>query len=213
MKTNDLETPNDTFEGRQRSLVFFAFLFAGVSALGAADLITDISEGASPTHWAIESALLAGGIVGLVVMVRQWFGLRAEAANLVSEKRSLDERLQAKAAQADELTDELAQTLAEAEKWRKEARDLMRGLGIAIESQFDEWDLTDAEKEVALLLLKGLSHKEVANVRDTAPATARQQARSVYQKAGLSGRNDLSAFFLEDLLLPSQMREQDDHSA
>ena len=31
---------------------------------------------------------------------------------------------------------------------------------------------------------------------------ARQQARSVYRKGGLSGRHDLAAFFLEDLLAP-----------
>ena len=30
----------------------------------------------------------------------------------------------------------------------------------------------------------------------------REQARALYRKAGLSGRASLSAFFLEDLLLP-----------
>jgi hypothetical protein len=39
-------------------------------------------------------------------------------------------------------------------------------------------------------------------VRSITEATARQQARGVYKKAGLSGRSDLAAFFLEDLLLP-----------
>lgn len=33
-------------------------------------------------------------------------------------------------------------------------------------------------------------------------ATVRQQARNLYKKAGLSGRHDLAAFFLEDLLTP-----------
>jgi DNA-binding NarL/FixJ family response regulator len=55
---------------------------------------------------------------------------------------------------------------------------------------------------VALLLLKGLSLKEVAAVRATAERTIRAQARSVYSKAGLTGRAALSAFFLEDLLAP-----------
>lgn len=62
--------------------------------------------------------------------------------------------------------------------------------------------MSPAEKEVALLLLKGLSHKDIADVRSVTEATARQQARAVYKKAGLAGRNDLAAFFLEDLLLP-----------
>lgn len=62
------------------------------------------------------------------------------------------------------------------------------------------WELSPAEKEVALLLLKGLSHKEIAEVRGTSEATVRQQSRALYKKAGLTGRHDLAAFFLEDLL-------------
>ena len=66
--------------------------------------------------------------------------------------------------------------------------------------QLGRWELTAAEKEVAILVLKGLSHKEVADVRKTSERTARKQARAVYKKAGLDGRAALSAFFLEDLL-------------
>ncbi len=55
---------------------------------------------------------------------------------------------------------------------------------------------------VARLLLKGLSHKEIATVRGASEATARQHATAVYKKANLAGRAELAAFFLEDLLLP-----------
>ena len=51
-------------------------------------------------------------------------------------------------------------------------------------------------------LTKGLSLKEVATVRATSERTVRAQARSLYAKAGLTGRAALSAFFLEDLLAP-----------
>ena len=94
-------------------------------------------------------------------------------------------------------------TAADAARWRKEARDLIAGLGAAIDEQFERWKLSPAEKEVGLLLLKGLSHKEVAEARSVTEATARQQARAVYKKARLSGRHDLAAFFLEDLMLPT----------
>ena len=53
-----------------------------------------------------------------------------------------------------------------------------------------------------MFLLKGLSHKEVAYARGVSEATARQQAGAVYKKAGLLGRHDLAAFFLEELALP-----------
>lgn len=88
------------------------------------------------------------------------------------------------------------------QRWRNESRSLLNGLGEAIETQFSRWNLTEAEREVALLLLKGLSHQEVATVRAVSERTVREQARSIYAKAGLTGRAALSAFFLEDLLAP-----------
>ena len=91
---------------------------------------------------------------------------------------------------------------AQGQRWRTEARSYLDGLGAAIETQFSRWNLTEAEREVALLLLKGLSHQEAATVRAVSERTVREQARSIYSKAGLTGRTALSAFFLEDLLAP-----------
>jgi DNA-binding CsgD family transcriptional regulator len=91
---------------------------------------------------------------------------------------------------------------AQGQRWRTSARSHLVGLGEAIETQFSRWNLTEAEREVALLLLKGLSHQEVATVRAVSERTVREQARSIYSKAGLTGRTALSAFFLEDLLAP-----------
>jgi DNA-binding CsgD family transcriptional regulator len=88
------------------------------------------------------------------------------------------------------------------QRWRSESRVLLNGLGEAIDAQFTRWSLTDAEREVALLLLKGLSTKEIAAVRAGSERTVREHARAIYSKAGLTGRAALSAFFLEDLLAP-----------
>lgn len=88
------------------------------------------------------------------------------------------------------------------QRWRSESRSLLEGLGQAIDAQFTRWSLTDAEREVALLLLKGLSTKEIAAVRACSERTAREHAHAIYTKAGLTGRAALSAFFLEDLLAP-----------
>ena len=97
---------------------------------------------------------------------------------------------------------ELEIARAQGQRWRAEARAHLNGLGQAIDAQFSRWTLTEAEREVALLLLKGLSHKEVAAIRATSERTVREQARSLYAKAGLTGRAALSAFFLEDLIAP-----------
>ena len=90
----------------------------------------------------------------------------------------------------------------ESKKWKAENAHLLEGLDNAIEKQFGVWGLTSAEKEIALLLLKGLSLKEVAQVRNTSERTVQQQTIAIYSKAGHSGRASLSAFFLEDLFLP-----------
>ena len=90
------------------------------------------------------------------------------------------------------------------QRWRADARSLLDGLGAAIDVQFSRWNLTEAEREVALLLLKGLSTKEIAQVRAASERTVREQARAVYTKSALTGRAALSAFFLEDLLAPIQ---------
>ncbi len=98
---------------------------------------------------------------------------------------------------------ELAVAREEGAAWRQRVKGLMQGLGAAIDQQFDTWQLTPAEKEVALLLLKGFSHKEVAQLRNRGERTVRQQALAVYRKSNLSGRASLAAYFMEDLLLPS----------
>ena len=109
--------------------------------------------------------------------------------------------LRAAEARAARLDVNLEVALKEASRYKAEAHEALRGLGEAIDSQFERWELTPAEREVGLLLLKGLSHKEVADVRSTSEPTVRQQALMVYRKSGLRNRSDLSAFFLEDLLL------------
>ncbi|NQV72139.1 hypothetical protein HQ496_03375, partial [bacterium] len=49
--------------------------------------------------------------------------------------------------------------------------------------------------------LKGYSHQEIAHIYERSERTIRQHAGVVYQKSNLSGRAELAAFFLEDLLV------------
>ena len=77
-----------------------------------------------------------------------------------------------------------------------------------MDKQFAAWGMTAAEREIGLLMLKGLSHKEIATLRATSDATVRQQAQSIYRKADLPGKTAFSAYFLEDLFAPEQMQNQ-----
>ncbi|RFF28862.1 helix-turn-helix transcriptional regulator [Wenzhouxiangella sp. 15181] len=104
--------------------------------------------------------------------------------------------------QLNQMHTRLDSVQAESRRWRERYQSTIRGLSEAIQEQFEAWQLSKAEAEIALLLLKGLSLKEIAAVRTTGERTVREQARAIYRKAGLTGRSELSAFFLEDLLLP-----------
>lgn len=161
----------------RRALVLFAL----IATLIAVDLAADWGEGAGAAHVLFEALVMALATAGLLFVAQRLRRLHGDAQRLRGE---------------------LAVSHEEAERWRSEARELLAGLGAAIDRQFERWQLTPAEREVGLLLLKGLSHQEVADVRGTSERTVRQQARAVYKKAGLSGRADLAAYFLEDLLLP-----------
>lgn len=73
-------------------------------------------------------------------------------------------------------------------------------LAEVIGRQFADWGLTGAERDVGMLALKGLDVAEIAALRGSAPGTVRAQLTRVYAKAGVSGRAQFAAFFVEDLL-------------
>lgn len=82
-----------------------------------------------------------------------------------------------------------------------QALEVARGaLGAVIDSQFTAWGLTPAERDVAFLALKGLDVAEIAELRGAAQGTVRAQLTRIYAKAGVSGRAQFAAFFVEDLL-------------
>ncbi len=166
-------------------------VLGSIAVLLAIDLVADASR-TSPRHVLME---LAAAIV-----------LLAAAATLLVRSIASHRILEG---HVGELEGRLKASGEEAERWRLEARQALEGLGAAIDRQCDRWGLTDAERAIALLLLKGLSMKEIAEARGTSERTVRQQALAVYRKAGLEGRAELSAFFLEDLLLPSETPRPD----
>ncbi len=73
-------------------------------------------------------------------------------------------------------------------------------LAQVIDTQFTDWRLTPAERDVGLLALKGLDVAEIAAVRGAATGTVRAQLAHIYAKTGVSGRAQFAAFFVEDLL-------------
>lgn len=97
---------------------------------------------------------------------------------------------------------------SEGDDWRAKVQSHMAGIRIEMEKQFEEWGMTAAEQEIGMLILKGLSHKEVASLRGTSEATVRQQAQAIYHKSNLPGKTAFSAYFLEDVFSPQVMAEE-----
>lgn len=89
------------------------------------------------------------------------------------------------------------------ERMREQERalDTARGeFAVVIDQQFTDWALTPAERDVGLLALKGLDVAEIAELRGAAQGTVRAQLTRIYAKAGVSGRAQFAAWFVEDLL-------------
>jgi len=158
-------------------------ILGGIAAVLAADLLSDYQAGRGPVHFSLEMGAGLLALAGVAYFVRHAWEIQGVA---------------------DDLERDLRASEAEARRWRVEAQQALEGLGAAIDREFTKWSLTDAERSVALLLLKGMSHKEIANQRGTNEGTVRQQALAIYRKTGLSGRSSLAAFFLEGLVLPDR---------
>ena len=84
---------------------------------------------------------------------------------------------------------------------------LTRQLEVAA-GQFEEqlgltlvsWSLTDAEKEVAVLAMKGFSNAEIAELRNTSLPTVKSQMTAIFRKSGCTSRQQLISYLVDDLV-------------
>ena len=162
-----------------RPLLIGVLLLIVVS--GTVDLVLDAPDSWRSIHVIYEIVLIVGALATTALLWLRW--IRAERS-LSTTRRALHEHQ------------------AERDAWRASAERALLGFGAAIDDQLSRWGLTAAEREVALLLLKGKSHKAIAYETGRSERTVRQHAVTVYQKSGLAGRAELAAFFLEGVVLP-----------
>lgn len=69
-----------------------------------------------------------------------------------------------------------------------------------LNSRFNEWGLTGAERDVALFAIKGLSVQEMARLRETSEGTIKAQTAAIYRKANVTGRPQLLSLVIEDMM-------------
>ncbi|MFN4141767.1 helix-turn-helix transcriptional regulator [Aestuariivirga sp.] len=84
---------------------------------------------------------------------------------------------------------------------------LERSVGMAsaalqdvIQSHFDEWKLTASERDVAALMVKGLSISEIAGVRGTAEGTVKAHLNAIYRKANARNRAEVLSTIMDTLI-------------
>ena len=169
-----------TFVRRNERLLILVGL-ASIALVVAFDIYLDIKEGLPFDHLLHETFILGFCLV-----------LTLFQARVITRQR---ERLTVSEKEIKSLT------LSRKEFQRKSMR-FSSEFADAVSQQFMDWNLTEGERDVALLLIKGRSMKEIAEDRKSKEATVRQQATAIYKKANLEGRQELTAFFLEDLFSP-----------
>jgi DNA-binding NarL/FixJ family response regulator len=185
MRLNTAEHMEHDLDSRLHVILAIALLSIMIG--GTADLMMD-----KPTTWLsfhviFETMMVAAA---LVMATTLWLGWWRSAHSAVSLRVSLDAQR------------------AERDAWKASARAALEGLGHAIDAQFAAWRLTPTERQVALMLLKGYSHKQIAAMTTRGERTVRQHAGAVYEKAGLAGRAELAAYFLHDLMLPEEIERR-----
>ena len=177
----EVQTRSDGDDGRMlRALL--AIVLVGTMLGGGIDLFLDAPYSWRSPHVLYEMTLIVAALATAALL---WSGWWRSRRTLIETRNVLAERS------------------AERDAWRASADAALAGLGKAISERFAGWGLTPVEREIALLLLKGRSHKQIAYTTGRSERTVRQHAVAVYQKSGLNGRAELAAFFLEDILLPN----------
>ena len=161
-----------------KDLFLFTILVLVVVASGI-DLYTDLSHGVTGQHVAKEAAIMAIAALGIAWLL---YGLHRQNKKISALRKELEET---------------RQPAVPPSTYILRAR---RHLAEVVGQQFEEWELSASEKEVGLLLLKGLSLKEIAGLRNTLEKTVRQQASAIYKKADVAGRHAFAAWFIEDFL-------------
>ncbi len=152
--------------------VLFAFLIVW-------DIAEDLVAGTTVLHIVIELLMMVAALVGAAYY---WKRFRTAQRLERTLKRDLEK------------------ARADTAHWHEEERELLVNLKQAVNRQFTRWDFSPTDREIAYYLLKGLSMKEIARLRDSTDRSVKQQAYVLYHKAGLGGRAELSAYFLGGLL-------------
>jgi DNA-binding CsgD family transcriptional regulator len=151
-----------------------------ITLMASLDVASDIKHSVAWAHVLLEASMIFASILAVVLSTYWFYEVTESSWKEAKNKYKLSE--------------------AECKYWRDENKHLIQGLAEKILIQFNSWRLTKAEIEVGFLILKGFSFSEISDLRNGSTRTVREQASNIYHKAGMHGRAEFTAYFLEDLL-------------
>ena len=178
--TDDIDETSVSSTFRRDAIVISLSIIT-IGVIGFYDIYEDWAEGVSLGHLYFESLI---NVLELVAGAYLFLRIVRSKSRTIQEIRA-----------------EFQEARKSATDYKNQVDKFREGITGAIGEQFKVWKLTPAEEEICLLLLKGFSLQEIAELRQTSERTIRQQASNMYKKTGISGRAQLSAFFLEDMLV------------
>jgi len=158
---------------------FITIILLVIMSLNFFDVLTDISLGVPGWHIFFESLIAIMSGIGALFLIKDIRARTSDISRLKQELLISDDKFR-------NISDEMKNALHE--------------YSAVIHNQFEQWLLTPSEQNVAMLLLKGLSFKEISGVRNTKEKTVRQQASVIYSKSNVEGRHEFAAWFLEDFM-------------
>jgi DNA-binding CsgD family transcriptional regulator len=164
---------------KNKETLLIALFIASVGVLTSIDILQDLSDGARFDHLILDMAITISAFLILWPVSRKIYFERKMNQMLMQEKVHFEEL---------------------AKKYQTNSKIFLHGLHSYIDEQFLKWDLSFAEREIALFLLKGMSPKEIAELRNSSEKTVRHQVSAIYKKGNFTSLQEFLSFFLEDLL-------------
>jgi len=158
--------------------LFFLIIFSIIILFTSVDIITDLQEGLSLEHISHEVGI---SLLCLILIFYQLKVIRRKRITIINIEKNVEQLSQ------------------ENREIKNQLKKLSGDFHQIINLQMVQWKFSDGEKDIGKLIMKGLSMKEIAEIRQTTESTVRQQATSIYRKANLHGRQEFIAYFLEDL--------------
>ena len=77
---------------------------------------------------------------------------------------------------------------------------LRGGFDALIQDRFAQWRLTPAQRDVALLTLRGLRLSEIAKARHCAEGTVKAHLNAIFRAARVGTLSEFIGLFMEELL-------------